>query len=155
MYCLDTSPHDWPCSLTQHGPVCDLNTPIIFASTSEQKNTLATVTDHMANERTYLAWVRTGITVMALGFVVAKFGIIIKELVPTAPSTSYHLSSATGIVLVIAGGFLQVMALRSFLRNKKSIEKGDFAPSSSGVIAAGIIILLIAVLLIAYMLITL
>ncbi|HGE72837.1 TPA: DUF202 domain-containing protein, partial [Candidatus Poribacteria bacterium] len=33
------------------------------------------VTDHMANERTYLAWVRTGITIMALGFVVAKFGI--------------------------------------------------------------------------------
>ena len=31
----------------------------------------------MANERTYLAWVRTGIAVMALGFVVAKFGIII------------------------------------------------------------------------------
>ena len=52
------------------------------------------VTDHMANERTYLAWVRTGITIMALGFVVAKFGIIIRELVPNAPATSYHLSSA-------------------------------------------------------------
>jgi uncharacterized membrane protein YidH (DUF202 family) len=51
------------------------------------------VTDHMANERTYLAWVRTGITIMALGFVVAKFGIIIRELVPNAPATSYHLSS--------------------------------------------------------------
>ena len=45
----------------------------------------------MANERTYLAWVRTGITIMALGFVVAKFGIIIRELVPGAPAPSYHL----------------------------------------------------------------
>lgn len=132
-----------------------LNSITTFAFTAEQKDPLATVTDHMANERTYLAWVRTGITVMALGFVVAKFGIIIKELVPSARSTSYHFSSATGIVLVVAGGFLQIMALRSFLRNKKSIESGDFIPSSTGVIAAGIIILLIAVLLIAYMLITL
>ena len=136
-------------------PLTILNTIIIFAYTAEQKDSMATVTDHMANERTYLAWVRTGITVMALGFVVAKFGIIIKELVPDAQSTSYHFSSATGIVLVVAGGFLQIMALRSFLMNKKSIESGNFIPSSSGVVAAGIIILLIAVLLIAYMLITL
>jgi putative membrane protein len=128
---------------------------IISSITTEQKDTLATVTDHMANERTYLAWVRTGITVMALGFVVAKFGIIIKELVPDAPSTSYHLSSAIGIVLVVAGGFLQIMALRSFLRNKKSIQGGNFTPSATGVIAAGIIILFIAVLLIAYMIVTL
>ncbi len=116
---------------------------------------ISKVTDHMANERTYLAWVRTGITVIALGFVVAKFGIIIKELVPGAPATSYHLSSAIGIVLVIAGGFMQIMALRSFLRNRRSIEAGNFEPSSAGEILVGIVTLLIAVLLIAYMLLTL
>ncbi len=132
-----------------------LNTIATFVVTAEQKDSLATVTDHMANERTYLAWVRTGIAVMALGFVVAKFGIIIRELVPNAPRTSSNLSSVIGIILVVSGGFLQIMALRSFLRNKKSIESGDFVPSSTGVISAGIIILLIAVLLIAYMLITL
>ena len=113
------------------------------------------VTDHMANERTYLAWVRTGITIMALGFVVAKFGIIIRELVPNAPATSYHLSSAIGIALVIAGGFMQVLALRSFLRNRTSIENGTFQPSTAGEISAGIITLFIAVLLIAYLVITL
>jgi putative membrane protein len=43
------------------------------------------VTDHMANERTYLAWVRTGIAVIALGFVVAKFQLLISELFPSAP----------------------------------------------------------------------
>ena len=109
----------------------------------------------MANERTYLAWVRTGITVIALGFVVAKFGIIIKELVPGAPATSYHLSSGIGIVLVIAGGLMQILALRSFLRNRKSIESGTFEPSSLGEILVGIVTLLIAVLLIAYMVLTL
>ena len=93
--------------------------------TTVNNEEMTKVTDHMANERTYLAWVRTGITIMALGFVVAKFGIIIRELVPNAPATSYHLSSAIGIALVIAGGFMQVLALRSFLRNRASIENRE------------------------------
>ena len=113
------------------------------------------VTDHMANVRTYLAWVRTGITVIALGFVVAKFGIIIKELVPNAPTTSYHLSSAIGIALVLAGGFMQLLALRSFLSNRKSIEEGNYTPSAVGEVSTGIIAFIIAILLISYMLLTL
>jgi len=116
---------------------------------------MSTVTDHMANERTYLAWVRTGIAVMALGFVVAKFGIIIKELVPNSSNVSAPFSASIGIILVISGGFMQVMALRSFVKNKKSIESGDFEPSSSAIITSGILILLIAVLLIGYMVLTL
>lgn len=115
----------------------------------------STITDHMANVRTYLAWVRTGITVIALGFVVAKFGIIIKELVPGAPTTSYHLSTAIGIALVIAGGFMQLIALRSFILNKKHIEEGNYTPSAFGEISTGITAFSIAVLLIAYMLLTL
>ena len=47
---------------------------------AERDNGQARITDHMANERTYLAWLRTGITVIALGFVVAKFGLIVREL---------------------------------------------------------------------------
>ena len=113
------------------------------------------VTDHMANVRTYLAWIRTGITVIALGFVVAKFGIIIKELVPSAPTTTYHLSSAIGIALVVAGGFMQIMALRTFLVNKRSIEAGDYSSSSLGEIATGIISFFIAVVLIVYLILTL
>ena len=39
-------------------------------------------TELLANERTFLAWVRTSIAVMGLGFVVARFGLWIQELVP-------------------------------------------------------------------------
>ena len=113
------------------------------------------VRDNMANVRTYLAWVRTGITVIALGFVVAKFGLLIRELVPGSPTTSYHFSSAVGVILVIAGGFMQLMALRRFLNNRKSIEAGTFRPSTVGEVTTGMISFFIAVLLIAYLLVTL
>ena len=113
------------------------------------------VTDHMANERTYLAWVRTGITVIALGFVVAKFGIIVRELGSNVPTSSYGLSSIIGVLLVIAGSFMQVMALRSFIRNRTSIESGTYTPSYLSEIWLGIMVLVMAVLLIYYMLLTL
>jgi putative membrane protein len=66
-----------------------------------------------AAERTLLAWVRSGITVMALGFVVAKFGLfltllstsstITKSAVTNHPHLSSGLSDVFGIALVIIG----------------------------------------------------
>jgi putative membrane protein len=113
------------------------------------------VTDHMANERTYLAWVRTGITVIALGFVVAKFGIIVRELGTGTSSTSFGLSSVIGVLLVIAGSLMEVMALRSFIRNRNSIESGTYSPSYFSEVWVGIMVLIMALLLIYYMMLTL
>jgi putative membrane protein len=45
------------------------------------------VSDHLANERTYLAWIRMGIAIIALGFVVARFGRFLREFSPLAQST--------------------------------------------------------------------
>ena len=61
-----------------------------------------------AAERTLLAWVRSGITVMALGFVVAKFGMFLTLLSASSPTLSQlhqnnGLSNVFGIVLVIIG----------------------------------------------------
>ena len=59
-----------------------------------------------AAERTLLAWVRSGITVMALGFVVAKFGLFLTLLSGSAAGNMHHnneLSNVFGIVLVIIG----------------------------------------------------
>src|SRR3989339_119482 len=80
--------------------------------------------DHMANERTFLAWIRTVIGIMAFGFVVEKFSLFIRKFsyflgrtLPheTAPS-SFEYSSIFGIVLVAMGGFMGVLA---FVRYKK------------------------------------
>ena len=48
------------------------------------------VSDHLANERTYLAWLRTGIATIGLGFVVAKFGLALRQLtgVSALPETN-------------------------------------------------------------------
>jgi len=61
-----------------------------------------------AAERTLLAWVRSGITVMALGFVVAKFGLFLTLLTANGAINSHahqssNLSNLFGIALVIIG----------------------------------------------------
>jgi putative membrane protein len=67
--------------------------------------------DRLANERTFLSWLRTGIAVTGLGFVVARFDIFLSELVrisgtPVEPRAGVPI----GLVLVAAGPFLVVLA---------------------------------------------
>ena len=64
---------------------------------------------YFAAERTLLAWIRTGLTIMAFGFVVARFGLFLSLLaaqrgLPTsAVDATPHLSAAVGIALVLLG----------------------------------------------------
>src|SRR2546429_9181019 len=72
--------------------------------------------DHLANERTLLAWVRTSIAIMALGFVVARFGLLIRELGPHAPQYfSGSTSSIFGYALVVCGAWLVILAYQPYL----------------------------------------
>lgn len=46
-------------------------------------------TEHLANERTFLAWVRTSIAVVSLGFVVAKFGLWLERITQLSPNSAH------------------------------------------------------------------
>jgi putative membrane protein len=119
-------------------------------------NTEPRASDHLANERTYLAWVRTGVAVIALGFVVAKFGLLIRELAPSAASStsSYGFSSIVGVALVLVGGLLQLVALRKFTVNQERIRSGKYEPSKGLEILISTGVFIVALALIAYMLLT-
>lgn len=89
------------------------------------------VTDHLANERTFLAWVRSAVAIMALGFVVSRFGLYLRELAATTrqhPPASSH-SAVIGAVLVALGVAMVVAALLRYLRNQRLIEAGNYTPS--------------------------
>ncbi len=113
------------------------------------------MTDHLSNERTYLAWLRTGVTIIAFGFVVAKFGLIVKELVPSAPATTFHFSSYIGIALVLSGGLKEVLALKRFTQNQERIKIGKYEPNAKIETAISSGIFVIVILLIIYLLLTL
>jgi putative membrane protein len=59
-------------------------------------------TEYLANERTYLAWIRTSISIMSLGFVVAKFSVWMRELVVRLdPGTPVLTRTITSIITAI------------------------------------------------------
>ena len=67
----------------------------------------AHTTEHLANERTFLAWIRTSIAVIGLGFVMAKFSVWLRQflatLAPTARIPSVGASLPAGLVLIAFG----------------------------------------------------
>jgi putative membrane protein len=73
--------------------------------------------DELANDRTFLAWLRTSIGVMGLGFVVAKVALIVQ---PTNTAASNQgLYAAVGVLIVLCGGVLIVVG---FLQHKTVLE---------------------------------
>ena len=85
--------------------------------------------DHAANERTFLAWVRTGIAVIAFGFLVEKFNIFIRSLagLATGPAAirlriGGPLGRGEGLVLIIGGALLIAAATVRFIRTARLIE---------------------------------
>ena len=88
---------------------------------------------HMANERTFLAWIRTSIAVMAFGFVVEKFSIFLKQVTfylgkeGTAPRTGY--SAVIGIVLVGLGVAMSVLAFVRYKTVERQIDADTYKPS--------------------------
>ncbi|MGD8842714.1 MAG: DUF202 domain-containing protein [Gammaproteobacteria bacterium] len=92
--------------------------------------------DHAANERTYLAWVRTGITVMVLGFVVDKFELFLASLGSVLAgkaqgTTQGYGSEYISLALVSLGVMVIVAGALRFFRVRAQIES-DTALQFSG-----------------------
>jgi putative membrane protein len=78
--------------------------------------------DLLANERTLLAWARTAIAIMGLGFVVARFGYAIRVLAAgVGGAASRGASTAFGVVLVLCGVLLLAIAHVRSLRLAEDI----------------------------------
>ena len=115
----------------------------------------STMRDQLANERTLLAWTRTGIAVIALGFVVARFGLLIRELGREAPRpTPTGISTAIGTALVLLGALLSALALVRYLRTGEAIERGEYHWSPRLGIALVCVLVAAGILLAVYLLIT-
>jgi putative membrane protein len=81
------------------------------------------VNDKLANDRTFLAWLRTGIAVFGLGFVVAKAALIIR---PDATRLSGRgVYSGVGVLIVLSGAGLILVGYRQHASVLKILERGD------------------------------
>ncbi len=111
--------------------------------------------DYLANERTFLAWIRTSIAIMGFGFVVVKFSLFIKQLSfaldkgVVIPSKGY--SSVIGISLVALGGLMALFSFIRFRNIQKQLDTNSYFPSLTLSLLLTLFITVICVILILYL----
>ena len=91
-------------------------------------------TEFLANERTFLAWIRTSVAVISLGFVVARFSVWLRELAAATSlpeRRSHGLSFAMGEALTVFGGVLALLAGWRYHVVNRWIEEDRVRPDRS------------------------
>jgi putative membrane protein len=81
------------------------------------------VREHLANERTLLSWVRTGVGLISLGIVVERAGALVSQTIPGG------ISELLGLALALLGCVTLILGTQQFLRNRRQIMRGEFFPS--------------------------
>jgi putative membrane protein len=104
--------------------------------------------DHAANERTFLAWVRTAIAVMAFGFLVERFDLFIEMAAPSLPGRAIsHLGqkfgNVAGLALIVAGTVMVALSMVRFIKIEKSIDSEDVRADAGAKLDIALALLLI------------
>ena len=94
----------------------------------------ADLRDYLAEERTFLAWIRTGLTLMGFGFVVARFGLFLQVMQMTRGDGVTHahgFSPWIGTVFIVVGVAINLLSIRRHLRLVDELNRGQVAPRRS------------------------
>ncbi len=94
------------------------------------------IREHLANERTLLSWVRTGVSLISIGLVVERAGALVDASMKVGSTSASELF---GLALALLGALTLVLGTTQFLKNRRRISTGEFVPSAAAylIIVAG------------------
>lgn len=115
-------------------------------------------TEFLANERTFLAWIRTSVAIVSLGFVIAKFRIWLQDIAkagsmsmaPPKPGESFQI----GIGMMALGGLLTVLAAWRYHVVNRQIESGKVTADRGLIVFVTILVAALAAIMIVTMIAT-
>lgn len=116
----------------------------------------AGATDHLANERTFLAWIRTSIALMGFGFVIVKFALFIRQISialgekGTMPGKGY--SAVIGVVMVALGAIMAILAFFRYRNIERQLDRNNYFPSQWLTAFVTLSIVVGSILLVLYLL---
>ncbi len=103
-------------------------------------------TDTLANERTYLAYIRTALAFIAFGFVIARFSLFAREFSTLVHSTNPEpgLSTAFGTAMAVFGLLVALLGARRYAATDHGLRVGKIV-TMSGVTGYAIALFVVAV----------
>lgn len=107
---------------------------LLIVTAMDQNSKVDRQREHQANERTFLAWLRTSVALIAFGFAIARFGLFLQQLraalqQPSVPGPSVFSSETLGVILVIFGIVMIALAAWRYNRVFWQIEQGAYQPN--------------------------
>jgi putative membrane protein len=115
-----------------------------------------TPSDHLANERTFLAWIRTSISIIVFGFVVAKFGITLREFLRISGNAAHESGTSLmiGLGFMVMGIFMALVAGYRYRVTMRSLDAGNFKPAGAIVTILAVLAALLGTILAVYLIYT-
>ena len=109
--------------------------------------------DHLANERTFLAWVRTGAAIIVFGFAIGRFAIAMRQLAALEghPLRSVGVSVWMGTSSIVAGAVLVIAGLVRYRKNRVQLDEGGFEPAGLLLDLVTLFVVLFGLALAAYL----
>jgi putative membrane protein len=86
---------------------------------------------YFAAERTFLAWIRTGLGLMGVGFAVSRFGLFLREMRASEVHAVVHstgVSEYSGVALVAVGVVVNLTAVAQHIRTVRELREGSWIP---------------------------
>jgi putative membrane protein len=109
--------------------------------------------DHLANERTFLAWLRTSVAIVVFGFAIGRFAIAIRQFMEMQGRglRTAGLSVWFGTIAIIAGVLLTLAGLFRYRRTRAQLESGNFEPAGFVVDLVGVLVAAFGLALAGYL----
>jgi Predicted membrane protein len=112
--------------------------------------------DYLANERTFLAWIRTSIALMGFGFVIVKFALFLRQIAfafgDKMPLPGKGNSAAVGVTMVVLGAVMALLAYVRYHKVEQQLDHNGYFPSKWLSLAVTLSLIAGAVLLVIYLL---
>jgi len=109
--------------------------------------------DHLANERTFLAWVRTSVAIVVFGFAIGRFAIALHQLARLQGSESHATGFSVwmGTISILAGVVMVVAGLMRYRKTRAQLDEGKFEPAGFVVDLVAILTVLFGLVLAGYL----
>jgi putative membrane protein len=111
---------------------------------------------YFAAERTFLAWIRTGLGLMGIGFAVSRFGLFLRQLAATDSHLATHttgLSLWSGVALVALGVIVTLSSVLRHIQLINQLTAGTWQPGrvSRDAVILGVILAAVGIAMAIYL----